>query len=107
MNLNTLYDELEDQNQHNLAAMVAACAGRDAFVISKLCTIAETHLRKGHLPYELGTQRYELVKGFYPLLPQAGTIAEVAAENDFLGKVLAACRNRDIKAAIGVGKYND
>jgi hypothetical protein len=103
MTLNDLYDRLEDQNFHGPCAMVAAIAGNDAFVVRKLAKIMQTHDRLGHMPYELTQERYGLVKDFYKLLPEAGTVESVTAQNEYFGRLLAAIVAEDYPKIISIG----
>lgn len=102
MTLNQLYDTLEDDNHHGPCAIVAAIAGRDAPAIRRLAEIVQTHMRVGHMPYELTQERYGLVKEYYKLLSNQ-TVAGVAAENERLGALLEAIKTTDYDEIIRLG----
>lgn len=102
MNLNRLYDKLENDNHHGPCAMLAAIAARDSAAIRRLAEIVREHMRLGHMPFEMIQERYALVKDYYGLLPKQ-TIATVAANDERLGALLGAIKATDYDEIIRLG----
>lgn len=65
MTLKELYRLLEDDNQHDLCAILVAVAVRDVEAVIRLAEIAKEHRRIGMMPHELGEERYKISQPLY------------------------------------------
>jgi len=61
MTLNKLFDQLEDNNDHGLCAMLAAVANRDYEGTIRVGEIIKEHLKLGHMPYKLCQERTKIM----------------------------------------------
>lgn len=74
MTLRDLYDQLEDDNHHNLTAMLCAVAARDYDAVLKLADILNEHVRGGGLTGRMSRTRYEISQPLYESLVKDGRI---------------------------------
>jgi len=74
MTLRQLYDELEDDNQHGLNAVLVAVACGDHQAVIRAAEILKAHLEIGHLPSDLGTERYDISQPCYKALRDDGKL---------------------------------
>jgi hypothetical protein len=61
MTLNELFDQLEDNNDHGLCAMLATVANRDYEGTIRVGEIIKLHLEKGSMPYDLSQERTKIM----------------------------------------------
>lgn len=69
-----LYEELEDDNQHNLAAVLLAVIAGDEETVIKLAKIIERHHENGHLTIDDCRDRYTLTDGLYQTFQKEGIL---------------------------------
>jgi len=72
MELRQLYEALEDENHHNLTALLVCVARRDYEGIVRLGEIIKQHQALGHMPYELTQERYRISQPHYEALANEG-----------------------------------
>ena len=73
MTLSELFDQLEDNNDHGLCAMLAAVANRDYKGVIRIGEIVKEHDKLGHMPYELCQERTKIMMRNIDALKQEAT----------------------------------
>lgn len=72
MEIRKLYDELEDANEHGLAAMLVCVARKDHSAVVRMGEIIKAHLAAGGMTADLCAERFALSQPHYNALQAAG-----------------------------------